>query len=385
MRRLANWLAAAAACVAPVMAQAAGSAPAAARPTHRIGFRVFDKWSYPLDDGSEKPLATAVWYPASRTRKQPGHTYADGITGLATRGALPLPGDKNRPLIVFSHAYGGSGISAVYLMEHLASRGYIVAAPDHNDAASWLRITAPAEGKAKVDVKAILRARSAIVRKGIELKRENYAYRTGEIKTVIDKMLAENKDAESPLAGMIDPERIGVFAHGLGGFAAMSMMGLSEDHAEKRIKAAVLFSPTISMWAPEQLYDLTTPVMCMYGEKEADLRKDLPAPGAVAYEAFGGPKWSVELRRGHDMAVCNTATARAADLPSQVRTFYALHKMIGTYSEAMFDLHVCGRKFAADRLSPAQAKKDTAWVKSVKSQPVRQPRPEPEPVEKGPK
>ena len=377
MRRLTIWLAAVAACVAPVTVRAAGGAPAGARPTHRVGFHVFDKWSYPLDDGSARPLATAVWYPASQTRKQPSHTYADGVTGLATRGALPMPGDKNRPLIVFTHAYGGSGISAVYLMEYLASHGYVVAAPDHNDAASWLRMTPPADGEARADVKTILRARSAIVRRGIELNREKYAYRILEVKTVIDKMLAENKDTESPLAGMIDPERIGLFAHGLGGFAAMSMMGMSEDHAEPRIKAAVLFSPTVSMWEPEQLYDLATPVMCMYGEKEADLRKDLPAPAAVAYEAFGGPKWSVELRRGHGMAVCNTATVRAAGLPSQVRTFYALHKMIGAYSEAMFDLHVRGQKFAADRLTADRAKRDTAWVKSVTSQPVRQPRPEP--------
>jgi len=288
-----------------------------------------------------------------------------------------MPGDKNRPLIVFTHAYGGSGISAVYLMEHLASHGYVVAAPDHNDAASWLRITARPEGEPPASAKTILRGRSSIVRRGIELDREKYAYRISEIKTVIDKMLAENKDTESVLAGMIDPERIGLFAHGLGGFAAMSMMGMSEDHTEKRIKAAVLFSPTISMWEPEQLYDLTAPVMCMYGEKEADLRNDLPAPAAVAYEAFLGPKWSVELKRGHGMAVCNTATVRAAGLPSQVRTFYALHKMIGNYSEAMFALNVRGQKFAAERLSPAQAKKDAAWVKGVKSQTVRQPRPEP--------
>ncbi len=377
MRRLTIWLAAAAACVAPAMAQAGGAARTAARPTHRVGFHVFDKWSYPLDDGSAKPLVTAVWYPASRTRKLPSHTYATGITGLATRGALPMPGDKNRPLIVFTHAYGGSGISAVYLMEHLASHGYVVAAPDHNDAASWLRITARPEGEPPASAKTILRGRSSIVRRGIELDREKYAYRISEIKTVIDKMLAENKDTESVLAGMIDPERIGLFAHGLGGFAAMSMMGMSEDHTEKRIKAAVLFSPTISMWEPEQLYDLTAPVMCMYGEKEADLRNDLPAPAAVAYEAFLGPKWSVELKRGHGMAVCNTATVRAAGLPSQVRTFYALHKMIGNYSEAMFALNVRGQKFAAERLSPAQAKKDAAWVKGVKSQTVRQPRPEP--------
>ena len=388
-------------------------------PKHRVGLLVFDKWSYPPGDGSEtpstttgdkpdepppdKPLVTAVWYPASRTRKRPFHQYAKGITGLAVRGALLLPGDKNRPLIVFSHDYGGSGISAVYLMEYLAGCGYVVAAVDHNDPVSMLRILPAAEdetGKTppgQTEPKTILRHRSYIVRRAAGLNREAYAYRRVEIKTVIDKLIAESKNPESFLAGMIDPERIGLLAHGLGGFTAMSMMGMSRhtpagparpadgtgeparpaDGTDKRIKAAVLYSPTVSMWQSEEFYDLATPVMVMYGEKEAQLRKQLPARAAVAYENLLGPKWSVEIRRAHAMTVCNTATIRAAAMPSQTRAVYAQHRMIGQYATVMFDLHVRGRKSAATELTEAQAKRDTAWIKALKVETVRQSRPKP--------
>ena len=103
----------------------------------------------------------------------------------------------------------------------------------------------------------------------------------------------------------------------------------------------------------------------------------LPAPSAVVYEYLLGPKWSVELRLGHAMTVCNTETIRAAGMPSQTRTVYAQHKMIGQYAMAMLDLHVRGQAPAAERLSEAQAKKDTTWIKGLKVETTRQPRPEP--------
>ena len=424
MRWLTIWLAAIAACAGPATAQGATRARSIAVPKHRVGFLVFDKWSYLPDDGSAKPspagetkpkptdgkkseteaqtpeipLVTAVWYPASKTRKRPYHKYCEGVTGLAITGALLLPGDKNRPLIVFSHDFGGSAFSAVYLMEYLAGCGYIVAAVDHNDPVSSLRITGPGQ----TDPKTVLRHRSSIVRRGVKLKRETYAYRRAEIAAVIDKMIAESKNPDSHLAGMVDPDRIGIIAHGLGGFTTMCMMGMPlepppeekdkpaapaeppvepaepkgpPEHLDKRIKAAVLYSPPVSMWAPVEYFDLTGPIMVMYGEKEEDLRKDLPAPASYAYDTVLGPKWSVEFRRAHGMTFCNTATIRAAGMPSQVKTVYAVHRMIGQYATVMFDLHVRGRMSAASELTAAQAKKDTTWVKTFKAEPKRLPRP----------
>ena len=253
MKRLTIWLAVIAACSCTAPVRGASRAGSAMLPKHRVGFHVFDKWNYLPDDGSgrpsatsakpagaagekpgdatpAKPLVTAVWYPASRTRKRPFHEYAKGVTGLAVRGALLLPGDKNRPLIVFSHDFGGSAISAVYLVEYLAGCGYIVAAADHNDSACHMRIAGPGGS----DAKTVLRQRSYIFRKGTKLNREPYSYRLVEIKTVIDKMIAESEDPKSFFANMIDPERIGVLAHGLGGWAAMSMMGMPARHPDRR-------------------------------------------------------------------------------------------------------------------------------------------------------
>jgi len=374
MRRLTIWLAVigAAVCVIPSAVMGAPPKEGGTQERYVAGFHVFDKWSYPLEDGSDKPLVTAVWYPASRTRKAPYHKYCEGVEGLAVKGALPLRGDKNRPVIVFTHAFGGSAIDAVYLMESLARSGYVVVAADHNDAVSSLRIT----GAGETAPKTVMKHRSAIFRKGVNLDIEPYAYRMGEVKTVIDKIIAESQDPDSVLANLVDPKRIGVLGHGLGGFAAMAMTGMLPDHTDKRIKVAVLYSPIVSMWDPQEFYELGGPVMFVYGEKEEQLRLQLPPPAAIAYDAALGPKWSVELKRAHAMTICNTTTIAAADLPSQKKTVYAQHKMIGRYVGAMFHVHIGGLK-----LTPAQfhagAKRDAEWIKSMKIETTRLPKPEP--------
>jgi len=147
------------------------------------------------------------------------------------------------------------------------------------------------------------------------------------------------------------------------------------EHLEKRIKAAVVYSPSVAMWAPVEYFDHLGPIMIMYGQKEERLREQLPARAAYTYECLLGPKWSVEFIRAHGMTFCNTATIRAAGLPSQARTVYAVHRMIGQYATLMFDLHVRGRMSAASELTAARAKKDATWVKSFKAEPKRIPRP----------
>src|SRR5712671_5180554 len=44
------------------------------------------------------------------------------------------PDNCIRPLVVFSHRYGSCGTRYAFITEQLARSGYIVAAPDHDDA-----------------------------------------------------------------------------------------------------------------------------------------------------------------------------------------------------------------------------------------------------------
>ena len=85
-------------------------------------------WTGPED----RPLATAIWYPAA-----PGSRESEWRVGIFNAGwnarKAPLSAaTAKRPLIVLSHGTGGGAAGMAWLAETLASNGYIVAAVNHH-------------------------------------------------------------------------------------------------------------------------------------------------------------------------------------------------------------------------------------------------------------
>jgi len=100
--------------------------------------------------GDEHPLALTVWYPAinsdgavesityhfDATAKLPfklPEWYDPIVLGHALADAPPESSGGPYPLVVFSHGFGGYRQSAAYMLEHLASYGFVVIAPDHHE------------------------------------------------------------------------------------------------------------------------------------------------------------------------------------------------------------------------------------------------------------
>ncbi len=74
-------------------------------------------------------LPTQIWFPTEETSGAIA-TY-DGLElGNSLLNADPAC-DVVRPVVVFSHGNGGLRFQSVFLMERLASHGYVVVAPDH--------------------------------------------------------------------------------------------------------------------------------------------------------------------------------------------------------------------------------------------------------------
>lgn len=74
-------------------------------------------------------LEVQIWYPAASSTEAL-HDYLLGFTGVA----LDAPAancDQSRPVALFSHGDQGLRYQSIFLTEHLASHGYVVAAPDH--------------------------------------------------------------------------------------------------------------------------------------------------------------------------------------------------------------------------------------------------------------
>lgn len=105
--------------------------PLAARGSAVVGVRTLQ-----LTDPSRpsRTITVEIWYPATGTQENTVYQSVVGqtpvrIAGRANRDAAPASG--RFPLIVASHGQPGTRFQFAYLNEHLASRGFVVAALDH--------------------------------------------------------------------------------------------------------------------------------------------------------------------------------------------------------------------------------------------------------------
>ena len=133
-------------------------------------------------------LDTLVWYPADKTDATPVRRGS-----LNLRDALPDRSGAPYPLIIFSHGWLETSSQLSQVMEHLASQGYVVAAPTHHD-------TTP-------------------------LKFE-LVDRPLDIMLVLDQLAAIT---DGDLAGMIDTNNVGLMGYSAGGGAVLEMLGLARD------------------------------------------------------------------------------------------------------------------------------------------------------------
>src|SRR5271155_5138250 len=181
---------------------AAPAAPAAAgecAPTP-VGYRVL--WV--------KGRPVALWYP---TTAQPAQSvYGAGFSGdVAFNGPASRACGKPVPLVVFSHSDTGCGLQSAAFTEELARHGYVVAAPDHADAA--LCHTAKREGPQP-------RARQLNVFKPDTWNDSSFIDRRDDIEAVIAELLTSPE-----FQPIIEPQNIGGAGHSLGGYTVGGKAG----------------------------------------------------------------------------------------------------------------------------------------------------------------
>ena len=83
------------------------------------------------DAARHRPLPTRIWYPSKPTPLGRGDTI-EGIFVAHSATNAPLASSPRQfPLVLLSHGTGGGSSNLVWLAEHLAKHGYLVAAVDH--------------------------------------------------------------------------------------------------------------------------------------------------------------------------------------------------------------------------------------------------------------
>lgn len=146
-------------------------------------------------------LGLRVWYPALPTPRarpvvyeaiaagEPGHPDARfTVPGLAIAGARPA--GRGFPIVLLSHGWGNNPAMLTWLGENLASKGYVVVAPEHRDPYG----------------NALLRA-------------------SGLLSRPLDIMLALGRVKAGVLGPKADPSRIALVGYSYGGYGVLTVGG----------------------------------------------------------------------------------------------------------------------------------------------------------------
>jgi len=179
-----------------------------------------------------REMAIIVWYPARAEAGAKAYPYIGKVQGQALADA-PLD-DKGAPypLILFSHGMGGCGTQSIFYTENLASFGYVVVAPDHEDSAMCHLDREPDITPGQIAWAAVKSggnlSGSVFALFGDRFKETgfDFSYRPDEAKAAIDQALHWNGDQSSFLYSKIAPDRIGVTGHSLGGFTSLMVGGV---------------------------------------------------------------------------------------------------------------------------------------------------------------
>lgn len=194
---------------------AASGVPVGVR-TVRVDEHTFEVW-YPADDAHAEdpgePASLEEFFPAAFWEKLPDVTLP-GLPSPAVRDAAPRPTDTRFPVVLFSHGFGAFRTQSVSLTAHLASRGYVVIAPDHpgrmvTDIAACL-FDPPLEGCDLANLVPV--GEDDPAEPGLE--------------AALTWIADENEDW---LDGAADLDAIGMFGHSAGGFSTAKF---SSEHAE---------------------------------------------------------------------------------------------------------------------------------------------------------
>src|SRR5262249_48599372 len=216
-----------------------------ARGPFPVGVRTFTLRDRARED---RTLPVEVWYPAADAyagadlapASQDTYDVLPGfppVTQEAVRDATPRPG--MRPLVLFSHGYGGHRRQSTFFCTHVASHGYVVAACDHS-------------GNTVFDVaQETLTARSggAVPDFG-EALRTSAAARPADVRALLDQLL---DGLAGDLGRLVDQDRIGMSGHSFGGWTTLVVTA-----QERRIRAALPLAPAggeVPMPVPRVLHE----------------------------------------------------------------------------------------------------------------------------------
>ena len=207
----------------------------------------------------DRTLVTELWYPST------------GTPGTLLRDAPISSADGAFPLVVSSHGYFDTHAGLAHVATHLASRGYVVAAPDF----PLSNFGAPG-GPTLLDL----------------------ANQPGDVTAVIDGVLAT-------FGPSVDPERIGLTGLSLGGITTL----LTTFHPrlrDPRVRAALAIAPGACFFTKRAFRTTKAPLLLLHGDN--DLLLPFAENALRAYRRDRPPDALVRVKNGSHLGFTSVAS-----------------------------------------------------------------------------
>jgi predicted dienelactone hydrolase len=233
----------------------------------------------PSSETPDRELATEIWYPAADPTSGSQAAHPLNRPHAANADANPSAGPY--PLVVFSHGNSGLRHQSTFLTTHLASWGFVVAAPDHtgNTFFEMIRIQSNEERK----------------RVHFEARRN----RPADLSAVIE--CATSGDPRWP---SVDPLRIGVAGHSYGGWTAFKMPG-----RDPRIRAVCGLAPASEPFVGRKAFEAgelpLTKVATLVVAGIDDVLVDLETSVRPLFERLGAPRALIGIEGADHFHFCD--------------------------------------------------------------------------------
>jgi predicted dienelactone hydrolase len=206
--------------------------------------------------GMLSPSLQKLIPPADRVLYK-ANAYADE-PAVTTKGGFPL--------VIFSHGFAGYPEQSVTLTTHLASWGFVVAAPDHVERSLDGLLGVAGKGVPKTTDVAVLQQTLTLVEK--------------------------DSDSAGLLHGLVDPNRVVTAGHSAGAGAAYQFAS-----ADPRVKAWISYSVGFGGQLGQAPAAPAKPGMVMLGTTDGIIP---PARSLAVYAGMKSPKYLVKIANaGH--------------------------------------------------------------------------------------
>lgn len=253
----------------------------------------------------------------------------------ATRDADAIPGDY--PVVLFSHCYTCTRWSAHFVMERLASHGFIVVAPSH-------------EGDTIFDREAGMI---------LPLDATLLATRTADVRFTLDRVLAGDV---LPSGASADPSRIGVLGHSLGSVTSGAVAQTDDRIAAAGGLAAPMDNPLVPGVSIEAI-DVPLALLVATEDNSVGLAGNIITrnnfedanPPAYKLEVIDAGHWSVTniARIGEAYeAGCGDGLRQQSDEPFTYASIERVNALTATFVTVFFAAHLNGDEAGFDRLDP---------------------------------